>query len=211
MLICIWTDLFHVVCHYTQGYSSSWIRSLGLYRSRCSYRADLHSHWHIVVSPRYLSESEYWTGEFDLNTLCVDGEILNPERKSCGFKNIRIRISTVYYLSAVAKMKTIIWTQDSHSYWKQYSENKSLLLRLKLLENIQKIPNEFKTFIYQKIPLKWYYDQKIISFFSSDFESVFAKHPTGKILSFVFIQRLFILSVSFGFQGPPLLTFKTDR
>ena len=23
-------------------------------------------------------------------------------------------------------------------------------------------------------PLKWYYDQKIISFFSSDFESVFA-------------------------------------
>ena len=34
--------------------------------------------------------------------------------------------------------------------------------------------------------LKWYYDQKIISFFSFDFESVFAKHPTGKILSFVF-------------------------
>ena len=36
-----------------------------------------------------------------------------------------------------------------------------------------------------KKSLKWYYDQKIISFFSSDFESVFAKHPTGKILSFV--------------------------
>ena len=34
--------------------------------------------------------------------------------------------------------------------------------------------------------LKWYYDQKIISFFSSDFESVFAKHPTGKILRLVF-------------------------
>ena len=26
----------------------------------------------------------------------------------------------------------------------------------------------------QEQPLKWYYDQKIISFFSSDFESVFA-------------------------------------
>ena len=28
-----------------------------------------------------------WTGEFDLNTLRLD-----PERKSCGFKNIRIRV-----------------------------------------------------------------------------------------------------------------------
>ena len=39
------------------------------------------------------------------------------------------------------------------------------------------------------IQLKWYYDQKIISFFSSDFESVFAKHPTGKFLSFVFYPK----------------------
>ena len=37
--------------------------------------------------------------------------------------------------------------------------------------------------------LKWYHDQKIISFYSSDFESVFAKHPTGKILSFVFYPK----------------------
>ena len=37
--------------------------------------------------------------------------------------------------------------------------------------------------------LKWYYDQKIIFFFSSDFESVFAKHPAGKILSFVFYRK----------------------
>ena len=34
--------------------------------------------------------------------------------------------------------------------------------------------------------LKWYYNQKTISFFSSDFESVFSKHSTGKILSFLF-------------------------
>ena len=34
-----------------------------------------------------------WTGEIDLNMLSVDGEILKPERKSCGFKNIRIRVS----------------------------------------------------------------------------------------------------------------------
>ena len=37
--------------------------------------------------------------------------------------------------------------------------------------------------------LKWYYDQKIISFFSFDFESLFAKHPTGKIFSFVFYPK----------------------
>ena len=42
---------------------------------------------------------------------------------------------------------------------------------------------------FTKIVLKWYYDQKIISFFSSDFESVFDKHPTGKILSFVFYPK----------------------
>ena len=59
--------------------------------------------------------------------------------------------------------------------------------------------------------LKWYYDQKIISFFSSDFESVFAKHPTGKILSFVFYPNAVYFSVSFWFHGPPLLTLKTDR
>ena len=61
------------------------------------------------------------------------------------------------------------------------------------------------------IYLEWYYDQKITSFFSFDFESVFAKHPTGKIWTLCFIRRLFILSVSFGFHGPPLLTRKTDR
>ena len=37
--------------------------------------------------------------------------------------------------------------------------------------------------------LKWYYDQKIISFFCSDFESVFAQHPTAKILSFAFYPK----------------------
>ena len=60
---------------------------------------------------------------------------------------------------------------------------------------------------------KWYYDQKVISFFSFDFESVFAKQPTGKILSFVFYPKAVYLECkfSFGFHGPPLLTFKTDR
>ena len=47
----------------------------------------------------------------------------------------------------------------------------------------------FLEVMYKIIYLKWYYDQKIISFFPSDFESVFAKHPTGKILSFVFYPK----------------------
>lgn len=33
-----------------------------------------------------------WTGELDLTTLRVDGKILNPERKRCGFKTIRTRV-----------------------------------------------------------------------------------------------------------------------
>ena len=33
-----------------------------------------------------------WTGEFDLNKLRMDGEIFESGRKSCGFKNIRIRV-----------------------------------------------------------------------------------------------------------------------
>ena len=41
-------------------------------------------------------------------------------------------------------------------------------------------------YIHCPLSLKWYYDQNIISFFSSDYESIFAKHLTGKILSFVF-------------------------
>ena len=60
------------------------------------------------------------------------------------------------------------------------------------------------------VEFKCYYDKKITTFFSSYFESVTAKHLTGKILNFDFIQRLFTLSVSFGFHGPPLLTFQTD-
>ena len=32
-------------------------------------------------------------GEFDLNTLRVDGNILNPERKSCGLKSIWISVN----------------------------------------------------------------------------------------------------------------------
>ena len=54
--------------------------------------------WDNFVNPQWIrSESEYvWTGEFDMNTLWshnVWTRIFSyPERKSCGFKNIRIRV-----------------------------------------------------------------------------------------------------------------------
>ena len=38
-------------------------------------------------------------------------------------------------------------------------------------------------------PLKCHNDQKIISFFPSDSESVFAYHLTGKVLSFEFYPK----------------------
>ena len=54
--------------------------------------------WDNFVNRQWIrSESEYvWTGEFDMNTLWsynVWTRIFSyPERKSCGFKNIRIRV-----------------------------------------------------------------------------------------------------------------------
>ena len=39
------------------------------------------------------------------------------------------------------------------------------------------------------LKLKWYYDQKISSFFPSDFESVFTYRLTDKILSFEFYPK----------------------
>ena len=54
--------------------------------------------WDNFANPQWIrSESEYvWTGEFDMNTLwshSVWTRIFSyPERKSCGFKNIRIRV-----------------------------------------------------------------------------------------------------------------------
>ena len=59
--------------------------------------------------------------------------------------------------------------------------------------------------------LKWYYDQKIISFFSPTFKAYSLNIQLAKFGALRFIRSLFILSVSFGFDGPPLLTLKSDR
>ena len=61
--------------------------------------------WDNFVNPHWIrSESEYvWTGEFDMNTLWsynVWTWIFSyPERKSCGLKNIRIRVdgASIFY------------------------------------------------------------------------------------------------------------------
>ena len=58
---------------------------------------------------------------------------------------------------------------------------------------------------------KWYNDQKIISFFPSNFESVFAQHLPGKVLSFEFYPKAVYFERNFGFHGWPLLTLKTNR
>ena len=48
-----------------------------------------------------------------------------------------------------------------------------------------------------KMILKWYYDQKISSFFPSDFESVFTYRLTGKILSFEFYRKAVFFECKF--------------
>ena len=49
---------------------------------------------------------------------------------------------------------------------------------------------EGSTIIYH-LPnfLKWYYDQKITFIFSSDFETMFAKHSPSEILSLNFEEK----------------------
>ena len=58
--------------------------------------------------------------------------------------------------------------------------------------------------------LKWCYDQKIISFFSSDFEKRVRLTPNWQNLSFEFYPKAVCFECKF-WSGPPLLTFKTDR
>ena len=57
-----------------------------------------------------------WTGEFDLNTLPVDGKFLNPGRKSCGSKNIRIRVDRALEYRKLPKVIAVI-TFGISSLW----------------------------------------------------------------------------------------------
>ena len=59
--------------------------------------------------------------------------------------------------------------------------------------------------------LKWYYDQKSFPFFPPILKVYSLNIQLAKFWALRLFRRLFILSVSFGFDGPPLLTFKTDR
>ena len=56
-------------------------------------------------------------------------------------------------------------------------------------EGVDRIWSYYFPKLDNSLILKWYYDQKIISFFSSNFESVFAKHPTSKILRVVLYPK----------------------
>ena len=49
--------------------------------------------------------------------------------------------------------------------------------------------------------LKCHYDQKIIYFFPSDFESLFAEHLTGKVLSFEFYPKAVYFECKFWISG----------
>ena len=55
--------------------------------------------------------------------------------------------------------------------------------------------------------------KKIISFFPSDFESVFAfkKHLTRKVLSFEFYPKAVYFECKLWISWSALLTFKTDQ
>ena len=66
------------------------------------------------------------------------------------------------------------------------------------------------TFIFI-LALKWYYDQKISSFFPSDFESVFAYRLTGKILSFEFYPKAVYFECKFWILWSAITHVQTER
>ena len=53
--------------------------------------------------------------------------------------------------------------------------------------------------------------KKSFSFFPQILKACSLKTRLPTFWALIFIQRLYILNVTFGFHGPPLLTFKTDR
>ena len=53
--------------------------------------------------------------------------------------------------------------------------------------------------------------KKITSFFSSDFESVFAYHLTGKTLSFVFYPKAVYFECNFWISRSVIIHVQTDR
>ena len=94
--------------------------------------------WDNFANPQWIrSESEYvWTGEFDMNTLwshSVWTRIFSyPERKSCGFKNIRIRVDgalVFYYIFRLLKLacKYVLMRIAFFSIWPLNFELRSSL------------------------------------------------------------------------------------
>ena len=51
--------------------------------------------------------------------------------------------------------------------------------------------------VFYDTQLKWYYDQKITSIFSSNFETLFTKHSPSEILSLNFDKKTVYLNCNF--------------
>ena len=58
----------------------------------------------------------------------------------------------------------------------------------------------------EKLGFKWYYDQKITFIFSSDFETLFTKHTTCKILGLNFEKKTVYLNYNFPIQWSAIIT-----
>ena len=71
---------------------------------------------------------------------------------------------------------------------------------------LQLLPVEYQTPF--KVPL---WSKKSLPFFLEILKVCLLNTWLAKFWHFIFIQRQFTLSVSFGFHDPPLLTFKPDR
>ena len=75
---------------------------------------------------------------------------------------------------------------DPTMYWSTHYWHETHMLQVKHVNSYIKISSSRKALNLVIKVLLW---SKITSFFSSDFESVFAQHLTGKILSFEFYPK----------------------
>ena len=107
--------------------------------------------------------------------------------------------SQLFFRSLVEKDTNccLSFSEWLHHIWLHQAESKHKQMRAK-----HAVRQSFKMPLWSKIH---------ILFFFQSLKVRLLKIWLAKFWALIFIQRTFTLSASFGFHGPPLLTFKTDR
>ena len=69
-----------------------------------------------------------------------------------------------------------------------------------------KLCSHITTNVVVVLTLKWYYDQKALLFFFSDFETLFTKHSPSGVLGFHFENKTIYLNYNFRIRWSAIIT-----